>query len=147
MSRRAAPAPGAGEPRRDPLPGPPAPPAEVRIGGVMVLVEAAALVLFAVAVAAQILAGTMPAGFGAGLTLVAAGVAALLVAGVRALRAQRRSARGPLVTWQILQAATATTFVRFGGADALVAVAAFALAVAVVVLLLTPRAVAYTTAR
>ncbi len=74
------------------------------------------------------------------------GVAALLVAAARALRRGARRARGPLVTWQLLQAAVAGSLLAAGVEAVVVAYAggALALAVIVVVLLLSPPVTAFT---
>ena len=71
------------------------------------------------------------------LAAFALGVAAVLVTAARALALGRRGARGPIVTWQVLQAATATTVVGVPGARVW-AVAAVAGSAVVVLLVLAP---------
>ena len=71
------------------------------------------------------------------LAVFALGVAAALVAAGRTVALGRRGARGPIVTWQVLQAATATTVLGVPAARPW-AVAAVAVAAVVVLLVLTP---------
>lgn len=82
------------------------------------------------------------------LALSAAGLAAALVAAGRALARGRRSGRSVAMTWQLFQAVVGVTAIVSGGlGPALLGVVLLALAVAVVVLLLTPRVVEETTQR
>jgi hypothetical protein len=71
------------------------------------------------------------------LAAFALGVAAVLVAAACLLARGRPGARGPIVTWQVLQAATATAVLGVPAAGVW-AVAAVVVALAVVVLLLVP---------
>ena len=104
------------------LPGP------VAVGVAGALLEAAGLLVVAVA------------------WLVTLAVGAALVAAARALRRGSGRARGPLVTWQLLQAATGAALLQAhprpagpaGGA-----VAAVALAVLVVAAALSPAAIRF----
>ena len=82
----------------------------------------------------------------AALALFLAGVAAAVVAAARALRRGSRRARGLLVTWQLLQAASGLTLL--GVADPppglpWAAVGAIALAVVVVAAALSPSALRF----
>lgn len=101
-----------------------------------VLGEVGALVVGAGWVVVELVAGraTRP-GVSLFLTVLALGLAAVLVAAARALRRGSRRARGPIVTWQLLQAATGATFVGASGAPSAVPwLAAGAIALAVVVM-------------
>ena len=81
----------------------------------LTLVEAGALLGVAGWWTTQAAEGGITAGEG-GITaaevfliVFAAGVALVLAAAARALARGRRGARGPILTWQVLQAITATT--------------------------------------
>ena len=133
-----------------PAPVPVAAPATVRTAVVLVLAEAAALTLAALGWLVQVVAGategTSVAWF---LLAFVVGVAGVLVLSARTLRRGGRGGRAPVVTWQLLQAATAGTVLQGGAALPVVVVAVVALGVGVVVvgLLLSRSAVAATTAR
>lgn len=136
---------------------PPVPPAAaartvaaVRTAVLLVLAEAAALTFATLGWLAQVVAGatsaTPVAGF---LAAFALGIAAVLVLSARALRRGARGGRSPVVTWQLLQGATAVAVLRSGPALPVAVVAVLALGVGAVVvgLLLTRSAVAATTTR
>ena len=81
------------------------------------------------------------------LALFLAGVAVAVVAAARSLRRGARRARGPVVTWQLLQAASGLTLLGVADPPAGLPVAAggaVALAVGVLVAALSPSAVRYT---
>jgi hypothetical protein len=87
---------------------------------------------------------------GAALALVVAvvGLAAVLATGAAALRRGSRRARGPVITWQLLQGATGVAVIQVPGRPgwlATGAVAAVVLACAVAGALVTPKAVAFAT--
>jgi len=110
---------------------------------VLVLVEVVALASAAVAGVVALVRGGDP-GPVLFLVVLALGAAVLLAAAVRGLWAGRRWGRGPVLTAQILAVVTAVTWWGAGGGvRALVPVA---LALVVVVALLTPRVVAATAA-
>lgn len=84
------------------------------------------------------------------LALFLAGVAAALVTAARALRRGARRARGPVVTWQLLQAASGVTLLGVADPPAGLPVAAGAgivLAVLVVVAALSPSTTRFTAAQ
>jgi len=117
----------------------------VAAGGL--LVEAAALGVVAVAAVVSLVRnGSSDLAVALALVAVALGTGALLVVGARALRRGARRARGPVVTWQLLQAATALAILQVPGRAAVAAAGAalaVVLAVVVTVALLTPAAVAH----
>jgi len=109
-------------PAARPLPG------SVAVGVAGALLEAAGLLVAAVA------------------WLVTLAVGAALVAAARALRRGSGRARGPLVTWQLLQAATGAALLQAPGRPAGLAggaVAAVTLAVLVVAAVLSPTAIRF----
>lgn len=121
-------------------------PCPLVVVGALVLVEAAVCVLLAVWGVVDLVRGVTTAP-GVAVFLVVAGlaVAAVLVASVRALRAGRRGGRAPVVTWQLLQAATALTLVGALPSPAVWAAwAALAVAVVVVVGMMTRQVVVHT---
>lgn len=124
-------------------------PLVVTLAAAAALAEAAALAAGAVAWLGQlVLRGSTMLGVAVFLILFALGVAAVLVAGARALRRGSRRARGPLITWQLLQVATALAVLQVPGRPGwLAGGAAVALGVALGVAgaLLTPRAAAFAT--
>lgn len=84
------------------------------------------------------------------LAVFLAGVAAALVAAARALRRGARRARGLVVTWQLLQAATGLTLLGVQDAPAALpwaAAGAIGLAVVVVAAALSPASVRFTAER
>lgn len=116
------------------------------VGLVLVLAEAAVLVVVAVTLLARWAAsGWQVIPVELFLMLFTLAVAAMLVAAVRALYARRRAGRAPVVTWQLLQGATAVTLlpadppVRWG------ALAALMMATVVVAGLMSRAGVEYTT--
>lgn len=121
-------------------------PAALIVAGLIVLVQAAALVGLAVAWASDLLRGRtdVPAAT-AFLVLFALGIAAVLIYGARALWRGRRWARAPIITWQILLVVMALGWL---GAEVTAwAVALLVSAIAVVVTLLLPAVVAATSDR
>lgn len=117
------------------------PPRLLTVALVGVLIEAAVLVGLAGWSAVQLAtAGAQSLGVGLFLVVFCLGVAAVLVAAARALRRGSRRARGPIITWQLLQGATAITLIQVG-----VVWGALALALALVVLglLMTRPALAH----
>lgn len=124
-------------------------PATVRTALVLVLAEAAALTVAAlgwlVRVVAGAVEGTSVAWF---LVTFVMGVAGVLVLSARTLRRGARGGRAPVVTWQLLQAATAVTVLQGGAALPVTMVAVLALVVGAVVvgLLVSRSAVAATAA-
>lgn len=133
-----------------PAPLPVAGPATVRTAVVLVLTEAAALMLAALGWLVQVVAGATVATSAAWFLLAfVVGVAGVLVLSARMLRRGARGGRAPVLTWQLLQAATAVTVLQGGPALPVATVAALALVVGAVVvgLLLSRSAVAATTAR
>lgn len=85
------------------------------------------------------------------LVAFALGVAAVLLGSVRALRARHRWARGPVMTWQLLQGATAVAVLQAvataagSGPAAWLARLAIVLAGVVLVLMVTRPVVRFTT--
>lgn len=133
-----------------PAPVPGAVPATVRTAVVLVLTEAAALTLAALGWLAGVVVGAREGSSVAWFLLAfVVGVAGVLVLSARTLRRGARGGRAPVVTWQLLQAATAVTVLQGGAALPVAVVAAGALVVGAVVvgLLLSRSAVAATTAR
>lgn len=111
-----------------------------------VLLEALALAVAAVGALVVLLRGGSTApGVVLAVALFSAAVAAVLVLGARGLLAGRRWSRGPVITWQLLQGATAVTVLQAVGSPW--AWAALGLAALVVVLLMTRAVVASTTRR
>lgn len=111
-----------------------------------VLLEAVALVAGAVWAVVELVTGRATA-TGAGLAVFALAVAAVLVGAGRALRRGSRRARGPVLTWQLLQAATALTLFGIDGAPVALpwgAAVALALAVGVAAAVLSPPALRHT---
>lgn len=107
----------------------------------LVLLEAVVLLVWAavlgvLAVTADVTSRPLTAGL-AGTALL---VGMLLGSGARALSRGHRAARGPLLTWHLLQAATATAFLTVGPVAAVVSGLAIVVGAAVIVLLLVgPR--------
>lgn len=125
----------------------PVPPWPVAAAAVGALVEAVLLVAGGLAWTVVILTGGSDAP-GAGVALVALvlGLAAVLVVAARALRRGSRRARGPLVTWQLLQGATAVALLQTPhqpGAVVAGAIAAVGIALGVVAATVSPRATDY----
>lgn len=124
-------------------------PATVRTAAVLVLAEAAALTVAALGWLVQVVAGATEGSSAAWFLLVfVVGVAGVLVRSARTLRRGARGGRAPVVTWQLLQAATALTVLQGGPALPVLVVAVLALVVGAVVvgLLLSRSAVAATPA-
>ena len=118
-------------------------PVLLRVALVLVLLEAAALTTVSLWWLVVLVAeGSQALAVALFLLVFGLGVAAVLVAGARALLAGSRRARGPVITWQLLQGATAVTLLQGGiawGWPLLV------LAAAILVLLMTRPVVAHTT--
>lgn len=106
----------------------------------LVLVEAAGLIGVVLWWAGTVLSGGPGRTSELFLAAFALAVAAALVAGARALYRRGRGSRGPLITWQVLQAATATSVLGVPAAAGW-AVAVLVLSAAVVALLLVPGVV------
>ncbi|WP_149205281.1 hypothetical protein [Actinotalea subterranea] len=105
----------------------------LRAAVVLVLAEAVSLGVLGLVWTVRLVAeGTPSLGVSLFLIVFALGVAAALVGLARLHRQGRRGARAPLVTWQVLQGATAVTVLQVGPAVATAAVAWVALAAAVV---------------
>ena len=104
---------------------------------VLTIAEACGLLGVALWWASGAIRGGEVRGSEAFLAVFALAVAAVLVASVRLLVRGRRGARGPVVTWQVLQAATATTVLGVPAARGWAA-GAVVVAVVVVALLLVP---------
>ena len=132
MSSRAAPT---GEPRRRP---------GLLLGVCLVVVlEAALLIGVAGAYLVSIARGASAApGTAAGIAGFGALVAAALLGCARALWRGRRWARGPVLTWQVLQGATAVSVLS--GAQRPIALALLAVSLLGAVLLLLPPVIAAT---
>ncbi len=115
----------------------------LRVALVLVLLEAAVLIAVLLWWLVVLLAeGSQTLAVALFLLVFGLGVAAVLVAGVRALLRGSSRARGPVITWQLLQGATAVTLLQGGivwGWPLLV------LAATVMVLLMTRPVVAHTT--
>jgi ABC-type glucose/galactose transport system permease subunit len=121
----------------------------VRTAVVLVLAEAAALTFAALGWLVRVVAGATEGSSVAWFLLVfVMGVAGVLVLSARTLRRGARGGRAPVVTWQLLQAATAVTVLQGGPALPVRVVAVLALVVGAVVvgLLLSRSAVAATAA-
>ena len=108
-----------------------------------VLVEAVALLAAGGLAVVELARGNGAVGINLFLAAFAWGIAAVLVAAVRALRAGRRWARSPVITWQLFQVVVAITWLQ--AAVNPFAVTLLVLALAVVVGLLLPTVVAATT--
>lgn len=124
------------------------PPRALRVARTLVVAEAVVLAAAAAWSVVDLVRGVVgnPA-TAVFLALFALGVAWVLVAAVRALLRGSRRARGPVVTWQLLQAATGVTVLGVRDTPALLpwfAGVAIAVAAAVVVAVLTPAAVRHT---
>lgn len=136
------------EPAEAPVRGP-ARPAVVTLAAGAALLEALVLTGSAGASLLRlVLDGSSSPGVAVFLILFEVGLAAALAAAASAVRRGSRRARGPLITWQLLQTTTAYAVVQVPGRPgwlAVAAVAAIALAVAVVAALLSPKAVAFAT--
>lgn len=132
---------------RSPAPRPPRA-LDVVLAGV--LIEAGALGAGVVWAVVDLARGRSDApGASAMLALFLAGTAAAVVAAARSLRRGARRARGLIITWQLLQAASA--FTLLGVADPPAALpwgagAAIVLAVVVVAAALTPASLQFTAA-
>lgn len=124
-------------------------PGAVTVAVVGVAIEGLALVVSAGAGVVQLVGqGSSAVGVTVFLVVGALGVAWVLGAAASALRRGSRRARGPLITAQLLQGATALAVVQVPGRPGWLAAAALAailLAVVVVAALLTPKAVAFAT--
>lgn len=118
------------------------PPTLLRVLLVVVVLEAVALVVLAGQGVVAVVRGDSSA-VGVTLFLVAffLAMAAVLLLCVRALLAGRRGARAPVVTWQLLQAATAVTLIPSGSPTAWAALGA---SLVVVVLMMTRPVVEHT---
>jgi hypothetical protein len=111
-------------------------PRPLMVALVGVLVEAAALVAGGIAVALDVLAGrARPVGPALATTVFACALAGVLVLAGRALWRGRRWGRGPVITWQVLQAAVGLTQL---GASPWLGGTLVALALVVIVGLLVP---------
>lgn len=104
---------------------------------VLTFVEAGALLGVAVWWGTAAVRGAGVRGSEVFLIAFALGVALVLAAAARSLALGRRGARGPVVTWQVLQAVTATTVLGVPQARVWAGLA-IALSVALVALLMTP---------
>lgn len=105
-----APGPGrrASRPRVEGVPQPVRAPASLLVAFVLLVLEAGALAALGVGLAGDVLTGAAAAvGTSAALAVFYLAVAAGLVAAGRALLRGRRWARAPVVTWQLLQGASA----------------------------------------
>lgn len=124
-------------------------PAAVTVAAGGTIAEAGVLAVAGAAWLVQVVVqGSSALGVAAFLILFAWGLAAVLVAGARALRRGSRRARGPVITWQLLQVATALAVLQVPGRPGwLAAGAAVAIVVAVTVVaaLLVPRSVTFAT--
>jgi hypothetical protein len=113
-----------------------------------VLVEVIGLVAFAVVLLGELVTGgSMSVGVSLFLVLFVLGVVWVLVVSCRALLAGRRSGRGPVVTWQLLQ--IVGSFAAIGSGTGLSVPGGWVtllIAAAVGVLLMTPSVVAATSA-
>ena len=117
-------------PTAGPTPSGPSPTWPLHVVVVLVLLEAAALVLVGVWGVTRIGDGGSGS-VGIFLVLFTLGVAAMLVGATRALRCGRRIGRAPVAAWQLLQAATSVAVIQAG-----VGVAWIPLVVALVVVVL-----------
>lgn len=128
-------------PAARPLPG------SVAVGVAGALLEAAGLLVAAVAwLVTLAVDGSRALGVAIFLVGFALAVGAALVAAARALRRGSGRARGPLVTWQLLQAATGAALLQAPGRPAGLAggaVAAVTLAALVVAAVLSPTAIRF----
>lgn len=111
-----------------------------------VLIEVIGLVAFAVVLLGELLAGgSSSLGVSLFLVLFLLGVAWVLVVSSRALLAGRRSGRGPVVTWQLLQVIGSVAAIGSGtGISVAGGWAALVIAIVVTALLMTPSVVAAT---
>jgi len=123
-------------------------PAFLRALVIGVLVEVIGLVAFAVVLLGELVTGgSMSVGVSLFLVLFVLGVAWVLVVSCRALLAGRRSGRGPVVTWQLLQIVGSVAAIGSGTGVAVPGGwVTLLIAVAVGVLLMTPSVVAATSA-
>jgi hypothetical protein len=123
-------------------------PAFLRALVIGVLVEVIGLVAFAVVLLGELVTGgSMSVGVSLFLVLFVLGVVWVLVVSCRALLAGRRSGRGPVVTWQLLQ--IVGSFAAIGSGTGLSVPGGWVtllIAAAVGVLLMTPSVVAATSA-
>ena len=118
-------------------------PVAVRVGCVLVWIQAAAAVVAAGALVVVLVRGAQMPGASAALAAIALGVAVALVgASMALLRGGRRWARSPVLTVQFLVGALAVA--GWTTAPAPWPAVALAFAAVVVVSLLTPAAVAWT---
>lgn len=124
-------------------------PRTLAAGLVVVLLEALALLASAALFLVELLSsGASDVAVAVFLVLFAAGIAAALVGAARSLRRGRRGGRAPVLGWQVLQGATALAVLQVTGAVPVAvwtASVALASAAVVVVLMLTPSAVRFTT--
>ncbi|MBO1750979.1 hypothetical protein J4G33_04100 [Actinotalea sp. BY-33] len=121
----------------------PVAPVVLRVALVLVLLEAAVLTALSLWWLVVLVGeGSRVLAVALFLLLFGLGVAAVLVAAARALLAGSRRARGPVITWQLLQGATAVTLLQGGIAWGW---PLLALAAAILVLLMTRPVVAHTT--
>lgn len=127
----------------------PAAPRALVVVSALVLTEAVVLVGVALwSTIGLVTEGSAALGVALFLILACLGVAAALVAAERALRAGRRGGRAPVVTWQLLQAATGLTIgSAASGPLGSAAWVALAVALVVVVLMMTRAVVLHTVPR
>lgn len=130
-------------PQPPPSPRPAAAPGAVRLLAGLVLLQALAVAVIAVALVVALVRGTSMPGPVVFLTLLAAGVAAVLGGAGRALLRGHRWGRSPVMTVQILLVVLAVGWL--GVEVAVWSVVVLALAVVVGALLVTPPVVAWTT--
>lgn len=134
---------GSRTPQPSPSPRPATAPAAVRLLAGLVLLQALAVAVIAVALVVALVRGTSMPGPVVFLILLAAGVAAVLGGAGRALLRGHRWGRSPVMTVQILLVALAVGWL--GVEVAVWSVVVLALAVVVGALLVTPAVVAWTT--
>lgn len=130
-------------PQPSPSPRPAAAPGAVRLLAGLVLLQALAVAVIAVALVVALVRGTSMPGPVVFLILLAAGVAAVLGGAGRALLRGHRWGRSPVMTVQILLVVLAVGWL--GVEVAVWSVVVLALAVVVGALLVTPTVVAWTT--
>src|SRR5690625_1434335 len=113
----------------------------LRIGLVLVLLEAIVLVVLGIAVvASSILDHGALLGTNAGVLLVLVLIGGFLVLAVRGLWQGKRWGRGPVITWQLLQFAVAVT--SWGALEWWALLPALVLPVMVTICLLVPASLA-----
>ncbi|MCG7287749.1 hypothetical protein MHY85_17420 [Cellulomonas sp. ACRRI] len=134
---------GSRTPQPSSSPRPATAPGAVRLLAGLVLLQALAVAVIAVALVVALVRGTSMPGPVVFLILLAAGVAAVLGGAGRALLRGQRWGRSPVMTVQILLVVLAVGWL--GVEVAVWSVAVLALAVVVGALLVTPTVVAWTT--